>query len=277
MQRVQRVATTALSAGIVAAIALTGCSPSETGSPTATGGPTTSTTVIADPAAQIAAAAENTASLDGAHLDLDVAGTVPDLNAKKVTADLVTTPDDAAKGEATVVLGTKDPQEVAAPFVYVDGVLYADIAGDGYLSYGDGKSIYDVSVFLDPENGLANVLREFRDPTEIGSETIAGVETRQINGTVPAGALAALTGARQIVGPRDAPVPTTVWLTTGTNQLARLVFGPDPADSATTITVDLSDWNKTVEVTKPDAVDTPTEKPSGATTPGQPTRDPAGG
>ncbi|MFT4396159.1 LppX_LprAFG lipoprotein [Gordonia lacunae] len=276
MQRAQRVAAAALSTGVVAAIVLTGCSASPTGSPTTTSA-SASTTVIADPAAQLTAAATNTEALTGAHLDLVVDGTVPNLNAKKLTADLVTTPADAAKGEATVVFGTKDPQEASAPFVYVGGVLYADIAGDGYLSYGDGKSIYDVSVFLDPEDGLANVLRTFQNPTGVGSETIDGVETAQVNGTVPAGALAALTGARQVVGPQDAPVPTTVWLTTGTNQLARLVFTPNPADTTTTITVDLSDWNETVDVEKPDVIQTPTETPSGPPTPGQPTREPAGG
>lgn len=278
---IPRVATIALSCAAAASIALTGCS-TESGSPTATGTSaasteTGSTTVIDDPAAQVEAAAANTADLDGAHLDLSVEGSVPNLNAKKVTADLVTTPADAAKGEATVVFGAEDPDEVEAPFVYVDGVLYADIAGDGYLSYGDGTSIYDVSVFLDPDKGLAHVLTELTDPTAIGSERIDGVETTKISGTVPAGALAALTGARQVVGPQDAPVPTTVWLTTGTNQLARLVFAPNPADENATITVDLGSWNETVDIERPAVINTPSVAPSGTPAPGQPTREPSGG
>lgn len=247
MQRAQRVATAAVAAGIATAIALTGCSSnSDSGS---SGSATTTASTITDPAALVTAAADSTDALTGAHLNLAVAGTIPNLTAKGVDADIVTKPQTAAKGTATVLLGTT---EVAAPFVYVDKHLYADINNRGFVDYGDGKSIYDVSVVLNPDKGLANLLRQIQNPTKAGSEQIDGVSTTKITGTVPAAALGPLTGAN-VTPNQAAPVPVTVWITSD-NQLARVVLTPAPG---ATMTINLSKWNNAIEVTKPTQIVTP--------------------
>ncbi|MGW5521739.1 LppX_LprAFG lipoprotein [Gordonia sp. NPDC003950] len=246
MQRAQRVATAAVAAGIAAALALTGCS---SGSESGSSGSTTATSTITDPAALVSAAADSTAALTGAHLNLAVTGTIPNLTAKAVEADVTTKPQMAAKGTATVLLGTT---EVKAPFVYVDKHLYADIGGQGFVDYGDGRSIYDVSVVLDPDKGLANLLRQIQNPTKTGAADVDGVQATQVTGTVAAMTLAPLTGVN-VTANQDAQVPITVWITAD-NQLARVAITPVPNSS---MTITLSKWNDTVEVSKPSQIVTP--------------------
>lgn len=197
MQRVHRVAAATMSSAVITAIMLTGCSTSNSDSNSSTSS-SVQTTVIADPAAQVRAAADNTAALSGAHLQLDVAGEVPNLNAKSVVADINTNPY-AAKGTATVVFGRVAPREIQAPFVYIENTLYANVDNAGFLGYGDGRSIYDVSVILNKDKGLANVLRNLTNPVKSGTETIDGVETAKISGQVKASVLAQLTGPRATV------------------------------------------------------------------------------
>lgn len=274
MQRVHRVAAATMSSAVITAIMLTGCSTSNSDSNSSTSS-SVQTTVIADPAAQVRAAADNTAALSGAHLQLDVAGEVPNLNAKSVVADINTNPY-AAKGTATVVFGRVAPREIQAPFVYIENTLYANVDNAGFLGYGDGRSIYDVSVILNKDKGLANVLRNLTNPVKSGTETIDGVETAKNSGQVKASVLAQLTGPRATVPGGDQLVPVTVWLTSGTNQLARLQFPPNPADPRASITINLTKWNTTTDISRPADIHTPTETPSGTPTPGQQTRIPAG-
>ncbi|OPX15934.1 LppX_LprAFG lipoprotein [Gordonia sp. i37] len=263
MHRAHRVATAAIATGIAAAITLTGCSSdSDSGSG---GNNTTASSSMNDPAALINAAADKTAALTGAHLGLTVDGKVPNVTVKKVDADLVTKPKTAAKGTATVMLGTTDS---AAPFVYVDQHLYADIGNKGYVDYGDGRSVYDVSVVLNPEKGLANLLRNMQDPKTSGTEVIGGVKATRVTGTVAAKQLAALTGTN-ITKNQDAQVPVNVWITPD-NQLARVVLIPA---TNSTMTMNLSNWNNTVEVTKPATIATPS--PSGTPNPSDASRAPA--
>ncbi|WP_059035243.1 LppX_LprAFG lipoprotein [Gordonia desulfuricans] len=263
MHRAQRVAAAAVSAGIAAAIVLTGCS---SGSGGGSGDPTTTaTSTITDPAALVSAAADNTAALTGAHLNLAVQGKIPNLTAKSVDADLVAQPKTAAEGTATVLLGTT---EATAPFVYVDDHLYANIDDHGYLDYGNGSSIYDVSVVLNPDKGLAHLLRSVTAPTAAGTENIDGVTTTKVAGTVPASDLAPLTGVN-IAADQNTPVPVTMWITPD-NQLARVVLTPAPNAS---MTISLSKWNETVEVTRPSDITTPT--PATPPPSGDVSRDPA--
>ena len=252
MHRAQRIATAAITTGIAAAIALTGCS---TSSDNESSTSTTATSTITDPAALVSAAADATAALKGAHLDLTVDGKIPNLTAKAVQADLVTKPKTAAKGTATVLLGKS---QVSAPFVYVDQHLYADISNKGYVDYGNGQSIYDISVVLNPEKGLANLLREMKNPTKTGAESINGAQTTKLSGTVTAKTLAPLTGVN-ITANHDAQVPISVWIT-GDHQLARVALTPVPRSS---MTIGLSKWNETVEVSKPTKI----AMPSASTTP----------
>lgn len=245
--RAQRIAAAVISGGVAAAIALTGCSSSTSDTdPAASAGASSSTS---DPAALVSAAADATAALKGAHLNLTVTGKIPNLTAKSVDADLVAQPKSAAKGTATVLLGTS---EVSAPFVYVDGRLYADIDNKGYVDYGDGSSIYDVSVILNPDKGLAHLLRQMKNPTTTGAESIDQTATTKVTGTVAAKDLAPLTGAN-VTTNQDAQVPISVWIT-GSNQLARVVLTPVPNAS---MTIGLSKWNETVEVSKPSSIVTP--------------------
>ncbi|MGC4932467.1 LppX_LprAFG lipoprotein [Gordonia sp. DT30] len=263
MYRAHRVVTAALATGVAAAITLTGCSSDSDGG---SGGNNTATSQSnSDPAALVNAAADKTAALTGAHLNLTVDGKVPNVTAKKVDADLVAKPATAAKGTATVLLGTT---EATAPFVYVDKHLYADIGNKGYVDYGDGRSIYDVSAVLNPEKGLANLLRNIQNPKSSGLADVDGTKATRITGTVAAKVLAPLTGTN-ITSNQDAQVPVNVWITSD-NQLARVVL--IPATDAK-MTINLSNWNNTVEVAKPSDIATPT--PSSPPNPADASRVPA--
>ncbi len=96
----------------------------------------------------------------GMHVSLAVSGDVPNLKVTKLDGDVTNTPQTAATGSATLLLG-KNPQE--AKFVYIDGHLYSDLGQPGtFTDFGAGKSIYNVSVLLDPDKGLANILANSR-------------------------------------------------------------------------------------------------------------------
>lgn len=270
MTRFPRVIAAAVSMGVIGAIALTGCSSdSDDGSETSENGSSPSLPILAS-------AAEATDALTGAHFRIEVDGTLQALNIASIEGDITNTPADAAEGTATVKLGPE--QESETPFVYVDDTFYANINDDGYLDYGDGSSIYDVSVLLNSDQGLASVLRAIEDATEEGSETIDGVETTKVSGIVPAEAVARLSGSVR-PGPdgelpeipeSDTDITAEVWIT-GDNQVAQLVVKPEnpPAEQGeepeeVTMTIKLSEWDKTVEVQAPDNVVTPTEAPEDA-------------
>ncbi|MFT4086834.1 MAG: LppX_LprAFG lipoprotein [Gordonia sp. (in: high G+C Gram-positive bacteria)] len=263
MHRPNRLTAVLLAVGASAALVLSGCSSNDDTTPAATSDSAATT--------QLNAAADSTAALTGAHVNLKVDGSFQGLNATAVDADVNVKPAMAGKGTATLNMGGKT---VEAPFVYVGDRFYANVNGDGWLDYGDGRSIYNVSAVLDPQTGVPHILRSLDGAKIDGKETINGVETTKITGTVPAKATAGLTGAagKDAKEATDA-LKTTVYITDD-NQVARVVV--TPADKVT-MTVDISNWNKTVEVAKPADVKTPSnEKPKEAPKSGEPTREKAG-
>lgn len=96
----------------------------------------------------------------GMHVRLAVTGDVPNLRVTKLEGDISNTPQTVATGSATLLVGNKSED---AKFVYVDGHLYSDLGQPGtYTDFGNGASIYNVSVLLDPNKGLANLLANLR-------------------------------------------------------------------------------------------------------------------
>ena len=264
MHRPQRVAAGAFTAGIAAALVLTGCSNSND-----EGGDTPATS-DAGATTALNSAADATAALTGAHVVLTVDGKYQALNASKVDVDLETKPGIEGKGTTTLNMGDKT---VDAPFVYIDGKLYANVDDKGYQDYGDGRSIYDVSKVLDAEKGVPNILRKLEGAKIEGEENVGGVAATKITGTIPAKELSSLAGTAPQGEQADKDVPATVWVTKdGKNQVARVVV--EPGDNVK-MTVDIDKWNQKVDVTKPAKVDAPSEKPK-SQNPSEPTRDSAG-
>ena len=130
---------------------------------------------------QSAAATKNVKS---AHLVLSVQGKIQGLPLKTLTGDLTTAPATAASGNATITLGGSD---IDANFVVVDGTLYAALTPNKWSDFGKASDIYDVSVLLNPDTGLGNVLANFSNAKAEGRDNINGQNTVRISGNVSGG------------------------------------------------------------------------------------------
>ena len=264
MKRRQRVLGAVVALGAAAALALTACSSDSDTEPTP---------AASDPAATelLNKAADATEALTGAHLKITVDGAIQSINATGVEADVNTKPTVSGKGTATLNMGGKTAE---APFVYIDNAFYANVDGEGWINYGDGRSIYDVAQVLNPETGVPSILRGLEGAKTDGTEQIDGVTATKVTGTVPAKTVAGLTGATgEDATTSTDPLDTTVWIT-DENQVARVLV--EPAQD-TTLTIDISKWNTSTEVTKPTGVQTPTVRPTAPPASDEPTREPAAG
>ena len=183
-----------------------------------------------------------TRNVKSAHLVLTVSGKVPGLPIKVLSGDLTTAPATAAQGNTTLTLGGSDIQ---ADFAVIDGELYATLTPNKWSDFGKATDVYDVSVILNPDNGLANALANFGNAKAEGRETINGQTTIKISGNVTADAV------NKIAPPFGAsgPVPATVWIQeTGDHQLVQANLQKSSGNS---VQMTMSNWGEAVTVTKP--------------------------
>lgn len=243
MKRSPRTVTAVLAAALAVVLAIGGCSnSSNTGkSPGAT-----ATNSSSEAATLLKQAADAMAKVTGMHVSVAVQGDVPNLRVTKLDGDISNTPQTVATGTATLLVG-KSPQE--AKFVYVDGHLYSDLGEPGtYVDFGNGASIYNVAVLLDPSKGLANVLSKLQGGAVAGTEQVNGVATTKITGNSSADDIATLAGSK-LTAESVTTVPTTVWIASdGSSHLVQLQIHPT---NDTSVTLTMSDWGKTVTATKP--------------------------
>lgn len=185
---------------------------------------------------------DTTKNVKSAHLVLTVSGKVPGLPIKVLSGDLTTSPATAASGNTTLTLGGADIQ---ADFVVVGGKLYAALTPNKWSDFGKASDIYDVSVILNPDTGLADALANFSNAKAEGRETINGQTTIKISGNVTADAV------NKIAPPFSAsgPVPATVWIQeTGDHQLVQANL---QKSSGNAVQMTMSNWGEAVNVTKP--------------------------
>lgn len=216
----------------LAAALVAGCSP----------GSKLSSAPLPDATTLVKQSTETTKNLKSAHLVLSVQGKVPGLPIKTLSGDLTTTPSTAASGNVSLTLAGSD---IDANFVVFDSVLYATLTPNKWSDFGKASDIYDVSLILSPQNGLANVLANFSNAKAEGRESINGQDTVRISGTVSADAV------NRIANPINAtqPLPATVWIQeSGDHQLVQALLQKSPGN---TVQMTLSDWNKPVQVSKP--------------------------
>lgn len=199
---------------------------------------------LPDPAPLLQQSSDTTRNETSAHLLLTVQGQIEELPIESLEGDLTTTPAVAAQGKADLLFMGQRLEGVA--FVVADGHLFATLSpGGAYQDFGPAVEIYDVSAILSPTAGLANVLANFSDPKADGRETINGVETVRITGTVSADAVNKIAPQIGATG----PVPGTAWVAEeGDHQLMQVRIQPSSGNS---ITMTTSDWGKPVTVTKP--------------------------
>jgi lipoprotein LprG len=198
---------------------------------------------LPDAATTLQDATQTTRDLQSVHLKLTVQGSFPELPIESLEGDLTNSPAVAATGSANIIFLGQRLEGVQ--FVVVDGILYGAITAGSFQDFGPAADIYDIASILSPDKGLANVLANFSDPKADGRETIDGVGTVRLTGTVSAEAVNAI--APQIKA--DGPVPATAWVREdGTHDLVQVKLEPTPGNS---VTMTLSDWGKQVTVTKP--------------------------
>lgn len=201
----------------------------------------TSSKPLPDAATLLQQSSQTTKNLKSVHVDLSVTGKVKGLPIKTLSGDLTTAPSTAAKGNAKITLGGSD---IDAQFVVFDTVLYAALSPNNWSDFGPAADVYDVSMILNPNTGLANILAKMTNPKAEARETINGQSTVRISGQVPADAVNQL-------APLNAtqPQPATVWIQeNGDHQLvqAKLDQGGGSA-----IQMTLSNWGEPVQVSKP--------------------------
>ena len=202
---------------------------------------------LPDAATLLKESADTTKKLTSVHLELKTNGTIPHLPIKTLTGDLTNTPAVAAQGETQVVLGGGG-DAADAKFVVLDGNLYASLDPNSWLNIGPASNIYDVSLILNPDAGLANVLSNFTNPKTDGRETINGIQTIRITGQVSADT------ADKIAPKIDngGTVNSTVWIREdGNHDLVQAKLEPS---SGNNVQMTLSNWNAPVTVTMPPGV-----------------------
>jgi lipoprotein LprG len=198
---------------------------------------------LPDAATLLKQSSETTKSQTSVHLKLTVQGEIKDLPIESLEGDLTNAPAVAAQGKANLLLFGQRLEGV--PFVVADGTLFGAITAGDFQDFGPAADIYDVSAILNPDLGLANLLANFTDPKADGRESINGVDTVRVTGTVSADAVNKI--APQIAA--TGPVPATAWIAEeGDHELMQAKLEPSPGN---VVTMTLSDWDKPVTVTKP--------------------------
>lgn len=197
---------------------------------------------LPDAAGLLQQSIQTTTALKSAHLEIVVNGTIDGLPVKSLSGDLTNVPAVAIKGNSTISMGGS---EVDIDLVVLDGTLYAALTPNSWLDMGPAVEVYDPSVILNPDAGLANMLTNLTDAKAATVETIGGVETVKITGTVRAEAVNKL--IPQLAA--SSPVPSTVWIEK--NAPHQLVQAQVDQSADNSVQLTLSEWDKPVTVTKP--------------------------
>jgi len=219
-----------LTAMLAASLFVSGCSSKKAAEP------------LPDAAGLVQQSIQTTKGLKSAHLEIAVTGKLEGLPLKNLSGDLTNVPATAVTANAKVVMGGSD---IDADLIVLDGTLYAALTPDNWLDMGPAAEVYDPSVILTPDTGLANLLGSLSEAKSQGFETIGGVPTVKLTGKVASDAVNKLIPRLKATG----PLPATVWIEKDApNQLVQAELEQSAGNS---VLLTLSDWDKPVTVTKP--------------------------
>lgn len=220
---------TALIAAAVFTVSTAGCS-------------TKATEPLPEAAGLIQQSVATTKGLNSAHLEIAVTGKVEGLPVKTLSADLTNVPATAVQGNAKITMGGSD---IDAELVVLDGTLFAALTPNNWLDMGPAADIYDPSVILNPNTGLANMLAGLSEAKAERFETIDGVAAVRITGKASPDAVNKLIPQLKASG----PLPATVWIEKDAPH--QLVQAQVEQSAGNSVTLTLSEWDKPVTVTKP--------------------------
>lgn len=183
-----------------------------------------------------------TKTLKSAHLEIAVNGKIDGLPIKTLSGDLTNVPSVAIKGSSTISMGGSD---VDIELVVLEGTLYAALTPNAWLDMGPAVEVYDPSVILNPDTGLANMLAGVSDATSAAFDTVGGVPTVKITGKVAPEAVNKLIPQLGAAG----QLPATVWIEKDAPH--QLVQAQIDQSEGNNVLLTLSDWDKPVTVSKP--------------------------
>ncbi len=182
---------------------------------------------------------------------------------ESVDADVTNQPEGSAQavGNAMVRLQPKAPA-VAKEFLVTNKTMYTKNESGGYTSVGPAEKIYDPGIILDKDKGLGNVIAKVGSPQIAGNETIDGVATVKVTGTIDA---AVIDPVVPQLGKGGGTLPITLYIvdvnaagasTTATSgapapapspNLVRMVIDKDQGH----VTITLSNWGAPVTIPNP--------------------------
>ncbi|MGH3778574.1 MAG: LppX_LprAFG lipoprotein [Pseudonocardiaceae bacterium] len=172
--------------------------------------------------------------------NVDVQGNVPEIRLQSANGQL--TQEGSAKGTANLEQGG---QVVELEFVILGETLYLrpPTGPVQKLPLSLAGAVYDPSVILNPDRGVAAVLASGTGATTEAREQVGGVDSYRLRVNFPAQPLSTLVPGP----PRDKT--GQIWIAV---QDSRLVQARFPAtDPAGTITVGFSEYDVPVEITAP--------------------------
>lgn len=193
------------------------------------------------------------------HLTLTVDKAIQGLPVTSVDGDIISYKDTkrvAAQGDANVRV---DGNYVQTKFVVIDGVLYANLGGAKYQPMGKAgeKGVYDPAIILDLDKGLAKILDSVQNPKVEGKDSVNGLKTVKVSGTVATQVLDPLLPQITDIAMRGnagTSLPITLWIVFDPSA------DPQPKPNVTRMQVklkespielNLTDFGKDVQITKP--------------------------
>jgi lipoprotein LprG len=185
------------------------------------------------------------AAVTSVHFTLSVKGDLTVLPVQDATGDLDSHGN--AKGNAKL---TELGQLVQVDFVLTGGQMYLKGPTGGYqkLPASLTADLFDPSAILDPNRGIAKVLRGVQNPATTAKETVQGTDTYKVTGTVGKDVVSAL------VPGVDSDVHSAFWLGTDPKALPVQAEFDVPGKNGTagaTVDVTISNVNEPVSVTAP--------------------------
>ncbi|MGH3933904.1 MAG: LppX_LprAFG lipoprotein [Pseudonocardiaceae bacterium] len=207
---------------------------------TSCGGSAERTVALPDGTRLLADSAAAMRTVTSTRFNVDVLGNVPEIRLRSATGQL--TQEGSAKGTASLEQGD---QVVELEFVILGDTLYLrpPTGPVQKLPLSLAGAVYDPSVILNPERGVAAVLVSGQGATTEAREQIAGVDSYRLKVNFPAQPLSTL-----IPGPpRDKT--GQIWIAVQGSRLVQAQF--PAADPEGTITVRFSDYDLPVEITAP--------------------------
>lgn len=178
-----------------------------------------------------------------AHVSLQVDGTLSPLPVR--SADGVVARGGEAKATAVIALGGLS---VTYQIVEIGGTTYLKGPTGGFSGVSTA-SIYDVSLLLDPDRGVASLLGQATGGVTQAQERVAGVDTYRLTASVPT---AVVQGLANLAAGQDR-VTATLWIAVSGGHLiqASIPLKIEGSTKVTTVTAQLSDFNAPVDITAP--------------------------